>query len=842
MKISLEWLSDFVDLTEHDPQVIADRVTTGVAEVDEVEVRGALLRECVVGKVLSVKKHPNADRLSLCEVQTEKGVKNVVCGGTNLHEGMRVAFAHSGATVRWHGTEMVTLQKTKIRGEESDGMICAAEELDLQSLFPQSTDRNIIDLGDGDKDIGMSLQKYLGLNDVILHIDNHAITHRADLFSHLGFAREFVALGLATWKSEKSKKGQERQKGSDIPALPHLSALPAFPKSPLPFKCIVDDPDLVPHYCATLLTIDGPGETPLWMKKRLEATGWRSINLPIDITNYVAMDVGMPLHSFDADDIRGDFHMRAAKKGESIVTLDQVERKLPEGAIVLSDDEGIFDLLGIMGGLRSSTKDSTRRIYLHAAIADPLSIRRTVIATGHRTDAATVYEKGIARETAMRGLTRAIQLFLELVPGATIASKLESWGDDGEPATITLPTDRVEHLLGIQIPEKKIIKILEDLDFSVNSTSKKRKNDVKSRGDHVALREQTKTLDVTSPLFRQDIRTPTDLIEEIGRIEGYNAIEPVLPAASIAPPKRDARLYTMRDALKAEGYVEILPISLVSDELLKAANMDPAEAVEIVNPIGEEMKMLHTSTLPSLLAHAQRNILEAGPWLQTFHWGHVFRKGKPETLQLSILLAKIEQTNKRTNEQTIQTEPFYILKSHLDYVFSTLGLSLDTARGDKPAAFAHPGRFADLFVCQKGEENGEQKPAKELGHLFELHPTVLQRFDLPHRAAVAIIDMAAVFSLPPSVIVASPLPQFPAISYDVTVTRSQQDEVSPLLRELQGSDPLLESVAVADLYSGKPLKDDEYNLTLRFTYRAPDRTLTEEEAQKIHQKMVEKIS
>ena len=488
MKISLNWLQDFVTLTVVDPEEIGKRVTAGVAEVDEVEILGGLLDHCCVGKVLSVKKHPQADRLSLCEVETDKGKKMVVCGGTNLREGMRVAFAHVGARVR-HGDEIVELQQVKIRGVNSEGMICAADELDLETKYPPHASEGlkpIVDLGDSDEGVGESLKEYLGMDDVILHIDNHAITHRADLFSHIGFAREFVALGLAKWKGKKGDKSGKGDRGEL-----------KFPKTPLPLKCIVDCKDLVPRYSACFLEIDGLGETPLWMRKRLEATGWRCVSLPVDITNYVAMEVGMPLHCFDADDIRGTVHFRKAKQGETITTLDGIERELPEGALVLSDDEGIFDLLGIMGGLRSSTKSSTKKVYLHAAIVDPVSIRKAVLATGHRTDASTVYEKGVPREAASRGLLRAIELFTELVPGCNIASKLEEWGDEGKGKPIELSLDRVASMLGVEVPEKKIVKILEDLEFVV----KKRTTD---RGQRTVARKSSLS-SVLCPLLRLSI-------------------------------------------------------------------------------------------------------------------------------------------------------------------------------------------------------------------------------------------------------------------------------------------------------------------------------------------------
>ena len=543
MKLSLDWLSDFVTFTMKDPEKIAKAITAHTAEVEEVKVQGALLEQCCIGKVLSIEKHPNADRLNVCEVQTDKGKKRVVCGGTNLRVGMRVAFAHSGANLKSHDGEPMRLQKVTIRGVESDGMICAAIELDLQESFPPTPEqgaRPVMDFGDGTEGVGTSLAAYLGLGDVVLHIDNHAITHRADLFSHIGFARECVAIGIAKWKKKPSTINHKPMN---------------FSKIPIPFRFIVDEPRLMPRYCACTIHIDALGETPGWMKKRLEAVGFRSINLPIDITNYVASEIGVPLHSFDADDIKGTVHMRTAKEGEKIVTLDRKEFSLPDGALILSDDDGIFALLGIMGGLRSSTKESTRNIYLHSASLDPVSIRRTVIATGHRTDAATVYEKGVPHITTEQGFLRALQLFLELVPGARVTSKLESKGDNGKTKPITLDVAHVHSMLGIAIPEKKIVKILTDLECTVKTPR---------RG----------VLMITPPLHRLgDLRGPHDLIEEIGRIYGYDAITEALPVASIAPPAREMRIHQMRDILKEHGYYELLPLSLLGPDALKKVEM-----------------------------------------------------------------------------------------------------------------------------------------------------------------------------------------------------------------------------------------------------------------------------
>ena len=775
MRISLNWLQDFIEFSVKDPQKIADAVTAHTAEVDEVEELGSMLASCCVGKVMTVESHPNADKLSLCDVQTDKGVKRVVCGGTNLRAGMRVAFAHVGAQVLWHGDEKMTLEPVKIRGEQSEGMICAAEELGLSKIFPESVDRVIIDLGDGEEDIGKPLQDYLGLDDVVLHIDNHAITNRPDLFSQIGFARECVAMGIATWK----KKPEYKE--------------PEFGSDPIPFAMHIEDEQLLSRYFACIIEIDDVGETPEYMKERLAATDWRSINLPVDITNFVATEVGMPLHSFDADDIKGDLVTRVAKKGESIVTLDEVERELPDGAAILFDDEGVFDLLGIMGGLRGSTTEKTRRIYLHSADVDPVAIRRTVIATGHRTEAATVYEKGIAPVVVKQGFYRAIELFLLHVPGARVVSVVESWGDDGSPEPIELSADRARSLIGADIATKDMAKYLEALEFTVSV-----------KGEQ---------LTVTPPLNRlRDITAPHDLIEEIARIHGLNDIEPIMPSAPTGVPKRDVRVKNLRRALQLRTYTECLPLSLVGPELLKKCDIDPNDTAKIQNPIGEELSRMQPCVLPRLLEHAGENIHHVTDALRTFHVGTVFSSVDADHLELGMLHSAAKKTD-------LLDEPFLSVKRDALGALQQIGYECTVKEAKPNVKFAHPGRCADLIV-------GEKK----VGSVFEVVPAVCERFDLTYRAAAALVDLTALLELEAQVTIAKSLPSYPSVVYDETLTVDHTKPVEKALAKAKEQSDLLESVATADMY-----KDQ---LTLRFTYRAQDRTLKEEEAKKEHDKVL----
>jgi phenylalanyl-tRNA synthetase beta chain len=816
MKISLNWLGDYLTWIEKDPQVIADRLTLSTAEVEEVETQGKFLEHCCVGEVLSIAKHPSADRLLLVDVKTDKGTKRVVCGGTNLKEGMYVAFAHIGATVKWHGGEVVTLEPVKIRGEKSEGMICAAEELGIEAIFPslpEDGERPIVDLSrlwamgyekkpgaqSPELKAGDNLRDALHQTDTILHFSNTAITARPDLFSHIGFARECVALGLAKWKKAHDSKltTQSPSKKDGGPSM-H-----------------VDCPELIPRYLACTIAIDSLGETPSWMKKHLEAVGIRSINLPVDITNYVMMEIGVPLHSFDADDIKGAVHMRLSKKGEHLTTLDGEKRVLPTDCLVLSDDDGIFDLLGIMGGLRSSTKETTTKIFLHALSIDPPTIRRAIIGTGLRTDASTMYEKGVPPITTERGFYRALELFLELVPGAKVVSAIEDKGSNGKANAIKIPSDDIRKTLGIDIANKDIVKILEDLDCTVMSHESRDKKDTRNS------KLETRDFVVTPPLHRlRDITGPHDIVEEVGRIHGFDSVPSVLPVAPLQLPSRDRRVHDIREGLRNAGFVETVPLSFVSPSLMQKCNLDPSTAVHVKNPIGEETSLLHTDTVPALLAHAETMLPRMSDNLGTFQIGNVFDAQGHERRMLGLLFCSKHETD-------LTNDPFLVLKADLLSALKRAGYTAEVTQESAQLPMAHPGRTAAILV------NGQL-----IGACYEVHPLIRSAFDLPHRAAAASIDLTALLKFPVAPVQLQPLSTFPAISYDVTVKRTVSDHLGPLMKKLRTGSSLLEDVSVHDLYAGKPLSNGEYNLTLRFVYRAADRTLTEEEAKKEHEKVV----
>ncbi len=786
MKISRDWLSDFIEWIETDPDVIADQLTRCMGEVDDVERQGQFLDGVVVGKILTLNKHPQADRLSVCTVETDEGVKNVVCGGTNLKQGMLVAFAHVGATVKAGGKEIVKLGQVKIRGVESEGMICAAEEIEITHLCPprpEDGERPVADLArvtalNSELTAGTPLREALSMNDVIFHIDNHAITNRPDLFSHIGVARELVAMGLARWKS------------------PRLKKKPIFPHQKSVITTVNKIPNLIPLYCSCTISVTGEGTTPEWMRRRLEATGWRSISLAVDITNYVATEIGMPLHCFDADDIQGKVYLRTSLEGESIVTLDAVKRALPAGAIILSDDRGIFDLLGIMGGLRSSTKPTSKNLYLHAAIVDPGSIRKAILGTGHRTDASTVYEKGIPLEAAQRGFLRALELILEFMPGAKITSGFESVGKEKPKKAINIPIALFSEFIGTNISTSEVKSIFKNLGFAVSVSGKNAK--------------------ITPPLWRNDITMKQDLIEEVARIHRYANIPPTMPSASITPPVRDHRIHALRDGLKEAGFYELLHLAFSSPELVKKCGLDTMKTIALKNPIGEEVSIMRPSLLPAMLETLERELkVWRGSHLNMYEYGRVFEKGKPEKLELTMLVATKGATS-LPESATLQAKDvaLTLLKNN--------GYDVRLERTDGAGlAFGHPGRSA-LMTCQ----------GKAIGIITELHPTVMEAMHIKDRVGIVTIDLTVLLSLSPETLIVGALPVFPSIEFDETLNIGATPH-QELMKKARAVDPLLRRTSVLHLYE----KDGVQNITIRFEYRSDERTLTQEEAEKIHAKV-----
>ncbi len=786
MKISLDWLSDFIDITEKDSQKINDIITERSAEVETMESQGADLDKVVVGKITELGKHPNADSLMLCKVNDGNEDIQVVCGGSNLKEGMLVAFAQLGAVVKWHGTDVVTMEKAKIRGEESFGMICAAEEVGLADMFPKQTEKEIVDLTHLNLEVGMPLAKALQLDDVVMDVDNHAITNRSDLFSHRGFAREFVANQLGAWKNPK-----------DYP-LPENN-------SPAPVSITFQDKELCKRYVGVYLTGMEVKESPEWMKKRLTACGVNTISNMVDITNYVMLELGMPLHAFDVDRVSNkEWTMRKAKKGERLVTLDEKEHELPEGAIVLDDGSALIDLCGVMGGLTSSIESRTKNVWLIAPVYHPTHVRRGMRALGHVSDAGIIYEKGVDPALASDGLARAIELIQELCPGVKIASQvMDVWNVEQEEREITLSVQQLNRLVGVDIPEKEALSILEHLGFTVET-----QNLASGPGYKVVV-----------PSFRlNDVHHEADVIEEVARIYGFNNIPdilPVEPIEPITPLKHRVVEREMKEKLTSFGYNEIYTFAFLGPELLKKTGMEVTdEMVEVTNPISSDMSLMRTSLVPRLLETVEANL----------RYNNAFA-----LFELNTTYHRQSDTGHEERSALVMAEVGGNLRQ-LQGVVEALGFKILPLRGKDKNPLHHPGRVGEVVVR-----------GKVIGHVFEVHPQVLKQFDIKAMVNVCQIDVSLLSEIG---IETRPkykeINRFPSVQLDISLLIDQKELAGEYLNTIEKTDKkLITQVDLIDEYVGDKIPENKRALTYSITYQASDRTLTDKVLERVQKKGAE---
>lgn len=785
MKLSLNWLQDFVDLTERDPETIKAILTERSAEVETMEAQGDHLKNVVVGEIKTLKKHPNADALSLTEVFDGKETIQVVCGGSNLREGMHVAFAQLGAVVRWHGGEVMEMKPVKIRGEESFGMICAAEEIGLADMFPKQGEKEIVDLSSLQFTVGTPLAEALGLNDIVIDIDNHAITNRSDLFSQKGFARELVALGLGKWKPGAHQTIEVPQGGS-----------------PAPITVRIEDAELCPRYMGVYLTGMEVKESPEWMKKRLVACGVNPISNLVDITNYVMLELGMPLHAFDVERVQGKtWTMRKSKAGETVTTLDEQVHELPEGLIVLNDGHENFDLCGVMGGLTSGIHADTQKVWLHAPVYHPTLVRKAMRGLGHVSDAGIIYEKGVDPYLAEAGLNRAIELILELCPEAKVASEvIDLFPNPPAKRTLTLSSAYLHKLVGTEIDSQRVEAILSDLGFGVDSSSE--------------------GFAVTVPSFRlNDVQRPADLVEEVARVYGYNhlpEVPPLRPVQSLPVNGNRRRERQFRQQLTSFGFDEIYTFAFLGPKLLEKAGLTVEECmIEVLNPISSDLSLMRTSLLPRMLEVVAEN--------QRYH--NQFR------------LFELSRVYLRENDET-HTEPSQLILASFGEEFRSvqgvveaLGYTVMPSQKE-PQPFMHPGRFAELKLR-----------GKTLGHLYQLHPGIAKAFDLKKDAVMAQIDVSLLHELNiESKAKYQDIPRFPSVELDVSVLVSQKSFSADYQTVIEKTDKtLIHSVHLIDEYTGEHVPAGTRALTYSITYQAPDRTLTEAEVDTVHQQVLKKL-
>jgi len=862
MLISKNWLSEFITISDDlTPEDLALKLTMSTVEVEGIHRIGGELNGIVVGRVESVQKHPDADTLQVCTVDIKKtNFVQVVCGGSNLREGMLVAFAPVGAKVRWHGEgELVELKKVKIRGVESYGMICASEEVGLGELFPKQSEKEILDLtnvlrhperpkgvegsrgnmvkrrdsstslrfGRNDVLVGTPLSELLGLNDVVFEIDNKSLSNRPDLWGHYGIAREISALlGVPL---QKYAPARILAKKSQISNFHRLSGIPSQERDK--FQISVEDTTLCPRYMGVVVDGIDVGPSPEWMQARLRAVGLRPINNIVDITNFVMFDVGQPMHSFDASRLETttnnnkqqqiqniEIVVRKARKGESILALDEKTYKLTPDMLVIADSEKPIAIAGVMGGEETGVTESTKTLIFESANFDPVSVRRTATALGIRTESSARFEKSLDPNLCELALRRAVELTLQCCPNAKVVSRVSDVCSFSlEQGPITLPLDFVTHKIGIEISKKEIVQTLERLGFGV-----KEKRDV---------------LLVTIPTWRatKDISIAEDVVEEIARMYGFENIPVALPHMTITRPPINVLLElerTLKEYLAYEhGLTEVYNYSFVSPQTLNNMGEDVSAFLELDNPIAKDKPVLRRHLLPNMLENVEAN-LHRFETVRLFEIGRVFHaeeKGEYEKGDSGARLPKQDTLLSIVLSSKGEDVPYYDVSSIITQVIDRLGF---TARLEKAehSYLAHNGRFAHISVGDV-----------IIGFVGELHPRIAENMGIPYRVGIAEMTLDTLALLLRQQSAYMPIPQFPSTSRDVAIVVNRLTQDADVVREVYDIDSLVKKVELFDVYQGKNIARDKKSMAYRLTYRSDTETLKAEDVDAVHKKVVEML-
>lgn len=787
MWLSLNILSKMVNLDGIAPGDLAHRLTMSSAEIDSIEQVNAHFKTIYAARILEVLSHPKADKLSLVDVDTGNGPCRVVCGAKNYKKGDMVALATVGTRI----SEELTIAKAKIRGEESSGMLCSERELGL------SEDHAGIMILPGDTKIGTPLSELFPARvDVRLEIDNKSITHRPDLWSHEGFAREIGALYGRPFKSAVD-----------------LSLADTF-KQIEKLSVRILNPEAAPRYSGLMVAGIKIAESPEWLKSLVESIGMRPINNIVDITNYVMAELGEPMHAFDRKKLRGtEILVRMAKQGEELTTLDGSSFTLCPEDIVIADSGGPIALAGVMGGGNSEIDEATTEIILEAANFNPVNIRKTANRYSHRTEAAVRFEKSLSPELTVPALIRCFDLIRQVIPGAAAATAIiDDYPVKQEKITITTSTDFIRTRLGEDIPDERITKILTSLDFK--------------------LTPKGKELTIQVPHYRatKDISIPEDIVEEVGRIYGYDNIVPLAPSVTcVTPGKNHHRLFerTVKDILSGHhNMIEVSGYSFVGEDPLIRLGMNKDRELRLSNPLSKEQDRLRRSLVPNIVSDVRLNTRYFDDF-SLYELGRVYLKDKRNDPELAR--EKFMVTGAVYRKKT-DTPVFYDCKRIVAGLLDRLHIaswSLVPEAGPVPSC-AHPARAMSVRV-----------DAQHAGYIYELHPETHRQFDITGSTALFDIDLDILFSAKKADRAFAELQKYPEVPFEVSVLADRNVFAGDICSIIHHSDlKLVRSVDVVSVYEGSPVPEGKKSVSLKVVFASNERTLAPEEIDHLQKNII----
>jgi phenylalanyl-tRNA synthetase beta chain len=816
MKLSLNWLKDFVTTPKRvTPEALGEKLMLTTVEIEGIEKRGAWLDKIIVGEVLEVKKHPNADRLSLTKVNIGGGkILNIVCGAPNVAVGQKVTVAMPG-TVLANG---VRLEKREVRGIVSEGMICAEDELGLGSMHV-----GIMVLPPKTK-VGHKLTDVLPVKDIIYEVDNKTLSNRPDLWGHYGIAREIAAFLGQKLKEHKVRKIKTQAK----------------PSKKLEIK--VQDKKLCPRYLGVVVDGIKIAPSPEWLRWRLESVEVRAINNIVDITNHIMLELGQPLHAFDFEKIESvkirnpkseirnkskiqnfkQIIVRTAKSGESIATIDGAQRKLDLSMLVIADSKKPIAIAGVMGGANTEVDDKTTTIILESANFDPVSVRKTSMRLGLRTDASMRFEKGLDPNLAEMAMNKALNMIMDLSPDAKVASKIMDIKNFKlNQGPIKLSLDYLNKKIGQEIPAAKVVSILKSLGFG--------------------LKKIGKVLNVKIPTWRAtgDVKIADDLVEEVARVYGYDNIHGKMPEVVMAAPEenRARKVERMVKNILTDGLemIEVHNYSFVDEKNLRKMEFDPTKHVRLINPIAKNLSHLRQSLIPNLILNISQNqhFFEK---VKIFELGTIFYPERGEYYKDASQKEFLPQQDKSLAGMFLERgndTPFYEAKDAAITLLNALNIDYKfTVWRDNAPKWAHSARTAQI-----------NSGGKTLGLVTELNSKIQNSFGIKHKVGIFGINFDELAKLYSDKKLYRPIPKYPSIELDVAVIVPKKTVWQEMLKNIFEVDRrLICEVRLFDVYEGRGVETGKKSLAFRVVYRSDERTLKLDEAKRIEQQIIQKLA
>ena len=786
MLVSYNWLKQYTNV-EDNANALAEKITRGGIEVEGVEYLAEEISGVVVGYVVSKEKHPDAEKLNVCQVNVgEEENLQIVCGAPNVDAGQFVIVAKVGAKLPG-----IKIKKAKLRGVESQGMICSLAELGLsKSVVPKNYQEGIY-VFETEQELGSDVVEVLGLNDYIL--DLSITPNRADALSMRGLTYELGAL----YNNKVDFKDVEKEENYEETLLQ-----------------VSIESESCRNYVGQVVKNVEVKSSPLWLQTRLMNSGIRPINNIVDITNYVLLEFGQPMHAFDKDLVGDKIVVRDAKEGEVLETLDGEERKLQTTDLVITDSSRAIALGGVMGGKNTEVSEETKNIILESAYFNPTSVRRTSAAHGLRSDSSARFEKGIDPNMQKAALNRAVELILELCPNAVVESSVGIVNKE-EEKIVEITTTYINNYLGISLSTEEIVAILEGLSFTVEVT-----------GENLVVKVPTR---------RPDISIKQDLVEEVIRIYGYDNLASTLPKFSkttkggLTYSQRMVR--DLRAVYASLGFNDTINYSLVSEEEATEYTLEDHHKVRLLMPMTETHSTLRQSLVPGLLNTVQYNVARKQKDLKLFEIGRVFFGSgddniqPKETLYLSAALTGEERATKWLKESSALD--FFAAKGYLEVVFERLGLDEKVIYKKSTLEDMHPGRFAEVYLGEK-----------RIGFIGEVHPQVADKLGL-NKTYVFEINLDEVISESKVRPKYEEVTKYPEITRDIAMLVDVKDEYQNIYNVVESvNSKLISKVELFDLYVGAELLAGKKSLALTITYSDKQKTLTDEEVTSVHDKVL----